>query len=173
MDEQLRQCAFDRCELIETGIAGVEFLDQFLDQVLKAGGRGGSCGCELHSIDPLDQTLDQHFQLVGHIWVVSIARLELLGKHGDPGFERGQSPAVSTAPRVIELGTESTYLFRQLCQCLVRCRMGDDAAHRGQGTFKLLEDRCVPSASDDVDLVGELLHHARHAEKAFSRPQGA
>src|SRR3981081_2378731 len=51
--------------------------------------------------------------------------------------------------------------------------MGDDAAHRDDGAFKLLEYRRVPRAADDVDLPGELLHHAGHADEAFSRPQGA
>ena len=168
--EQLRQRPFDCCELIETDIAGVELLDQSGDEALQACRRGGAFGGELYPFDAVDQTLDQRLQLDGHIGAVSLARLELVNKHGDPALEHGQDPAVGAPLRVIQLGAEGADLFRQLRQRLRRRGLGGDAAHRGNGASKLLEDRWVPSARDNLNLARGLLHHARHAEEAFSRP---
>ena len=95
---------------------------------------------------------------------------ELVDEHGDPALEHGQDPAVGAPLRVIQLGAEGADFFRQFRQRLRRRGLGGDAAHRDNGACKLLEDRWVPSARDNLNLARGLLHHARHAEEAFSRP---
>jgi hypothetical protein len=168
--EQLRQRPFDCCELIETDIAGVELLDQSGDEALQACRRGGAFGCELYPFDAVDQTLDQRLQLDGHIGAVSLARLELVDKHGDPALEHGQDPAVGAPLRVIQLGAEGADLSDSFASASGDAAWAAMLRIAATALPKLLEDRWVPGARDNLNLARGLLHHARHAEEAFSRP---
>ena len=89
MREQFQERAFKRGKPIEAGIAAIERLAQFRNQLLKAGMRGAASGYELHPFDPVHQPLNRRLQFVGHIRVVSVDRLQLVGQHGDAALEGG------------------------------------------------------------------------------------
>ena len=66
MHQQVGQPAFDRAELIEPGVGGVELLGQLGDAVFQRAERELVALAQLHAVEPLAQLADRAFELRRH-----------------------------------------------------------------------------------------------------------
>ena len=88
MNEELRQAALDRFEMIEPGIRGVQFLNQLGDAALEMAKRGLIAAAQLHALDLVRQAFKNSFELDGHALPALVTRGERVGEHGNSFFQR-------------------------------------------------------------------------------------
>ena len=175
VDEQLGEAAFDRLEMVEAVIGGVEFLHECGDPVFEMTERGLVAAADLNILDPVDQTGDHGFKFVRHILAVPVARFERVGERPDPPLQhREHLGAAGRTGGLVDLGGERAHLLGEVRQRVVRGHMRDDATHGDDGAFKLLKGRRILAvAGDQLDFVRERLHRFAEAGEAFGRRQRA
>ena len=178
VDEQLGEAAFDRLEMVEAVIGGVEFLHECGDPAFEMTERGLVAAADLNILDPVDQSADHALKFGRHAMgalAVLVARFERVGERPDPPLQHREH--LGTAGRtggLVDLGGERAHLLGEVRQRVVRRHMRDDATHGDDGAFKLLEGRRILAvAGDQLDFMRERLHRFAEAGEAFGRRQRA
>ncbi len=95
MDQELGQPALDRFEMVETGVGGVELLDQLGDPILEMAERRLVAAVELNALDLVDQAGDHGLELARDVLAVSIARFQRVRERGDPTLEAREHVAAA------------------------------------------------------------------------------
>ena len=174
MDQQLGKPALDRLEMVETGVGGVELLDQHGDPVLEVAERHVIAAGELDPLDLVDQSRHHGFHLARHVMAVAVARFERIRERGDPALEVREHVAAAAGGDLVDLVAKRAHLVGEFRQRVVGRRMRDDAAHRDDRPFELLERRRILAvAGDQVDLVRELPHRFVDDDEILGRRHGA
>ena len=185
--QELGETALDSLKLAEARTGSVELLHQPGDAALEIADGRVVAARILQAFDLVGQALDDRFELRRHAAAVLHARLQRLGDMRDTLIEDFQRIAVaSTASgggssgrggsggHLVDLRGEPMHLAGQMRQRFVGGDMRDDALHRRNGGFQLLESIHVRRGSaEPVDLLRQVVHGFAESIEIFRRPERA
>ena len=171
MHQQVGQPAFDRAELIEAGVGGVELLGQPGDAVFQRAERELVALAQLRAVEPLAQLADRAFELRRH-------RAAAFHHGGDARFQPGERFGRAFGRGPLELCRQPAHLGGQLRQSAVGRDVRHHAAQRGDRLLELLERariaaRRLRGFGNHVDLLRQRAHRVLEADEAFGGREAA
>ena len=173
VDQEIAEAAFDRFEMAEPRIRGVQPLHQRDDVIFEMADRAVTAGL-LNLLDLVGQRLDQSFEPRRHRGAVLRPFGERVGERGDAMLETVERIAGAGANAVMldALG-QLLNLRGKPADGFVGGDMAGHVAQRGDGVLELAERRRVFLRDDQIDLVREAVHRLVEADQIFRRRQAA
>ena len=174
MDQEIGQPAFDRFEVAEARIGGVQPCDQRDDAVLEMAGRDIVAARLLDLLDLVGQQLHQRFQLRRHRGAALRAFGHGIGERRDAVFEIVERVAgAARRAELVDLVAERLHLGGQPADRVVGCDMRRHVAQGGDGVFELSERLRIALRDDQIDLVRQPCDGFVEADQIFRRRQAA
>ena len=170
MHQQVGQPAFDRAELAEPGVGGVELLGQLGDAVFQRAERELVALAQLHAVEPLAQLADRAFELRRHgaaafhqaamrasSWASASDELSAAARSNLAASPRTSAESCASAPSDATFDTTPRSDTTACSSCL-------NARGSPPGVGRI---------GDLIDLVRQRAHRVLEADEAFGRREAA
>ena len=177
MPQDVLQALFDAAEIAAAMTAGgFEALEQQRDPLFKMRQRRRRVMTDRELVEPIGQCAHRAFELLG----ISgggrmLAGFESRGQRRNALFERSERISMTVkAPELVDFRRQHVEIVAETRQRVVRRDVGNDAAQRADGAFKLLHRAAVATAAyDGVDLGAEIADRIVEAGKLLGGLQRA